>query len=604
MISKNIEIENEIYTLITKYEHTFNNQKVFYFYSAILDRNVFFIDKNNELEEITDINEVTQIEEELDLQKRKILFEQYTPMSIIKRMKGLRKLPDNEKKKYLDEQFYFLQKMNIPGVDYTKLRSRIYSTGNVYEAESIAGASGLYTNFSNNIYLEKQQKRKKTGLHEAIHKATGLIGILTTPIGFLEGATESLAQKAYPLQKQNSSLYVYDTRTSTQDSKKVKKIIYSNNGGYPESVSLIRQIEVATGMTADKDILEGKRTILKDFKRKYGAETLNEVIFAASYAARYRSNNFMYDLTEFYSPEEVFRIYQEAQNKLLENVFDKDYPKHITIETAKVYLDKMKKMEYARGRIEGDNFFQDYYTNKYNMLRQELIKQGISEELIDENISEYTPVKFQGLETDSIIDYNVSEIAYMLKSRGITQIDENTVKSYIVTIDGQEHRALAVNGEIIKYTEEKNSPGFNMSRRIGKYKPEDGETQSQIYSITTYKVSDAEVTEVKKIGINKETENLEIRNAKGELLGEDYPKKIYGILDPLNQEFVSSVNDILADREIVEGTGAKQLRQLAETQEARSIWVYRRNFMQKIQDWFDKKLGINKEESNRDGENR
>ncbi|MBP3503452.1 MAG: hypothetical protein J6K42_08320, partial [Clostridia bacterium] len=82
------------------------------------------------------------------------------------------------------------------------------------------------------------------------------------------------------------------------------------------------------------------------------------------------------------------------------------------------------------------------------------------------------------------------------------------------------------------------------------------------------------------------------------------PKKIYGILDPLNQEFVSSVNDILADREIVEVTGAKQLRQLAETQEARPIWVYRRNFMQKIQDWFDKKLGINKEESNRDGENR
>ena len=109
MISKNIEIENEIYTLITKYVHTFNNQKVFYFYSAILDRNVFFIDKNNELEEITDINEVTQIEEELDLQKRKILFEQYTPMSIIKRMKGLRNLPDNEKKKYLDEQFYSFQ---------------------------------------------------------------------------------------------------------------------------------------------------------------------------------------------------------------------------------------------------------------------------------------------------------------------------------------------------------------------------------------------------------------------------------------------------------------------------------------------------------------
>lgn len=603
MVSKNIEIENEIYTLINKYDNTFNNQKVLYFYSAILDRNLFFVEKSGELEEITDINEVNQIEEAWDLQKRKILFELYTPMSVLRRMKGLRKLPDKEKKEYLSKQFEFLQKMNIPGVDYTKLHSRIFSRGNVYEAESITSNSGLYTPFSNNIYLEKNEKENKTGLHEAIHKATGLIGILTTPIGFLEGATESLAQKAYPLQKQNSSLFVYDTRTSSQDSKKQKRIIYSNNGSYPESVSLIRQIEVATGMIADKDILEGRRTILKDFKKKYGAEVLNEVMFAANYAARYRSNNLMYDLTELYSPEAVFSTYQEAQNKLLETVFDKDYPKDITLKTAKDYLDKMKKMEYARGRIEGDNFFQDYYTSKYNMLRKELIKQGISEEQIDENISEYTPAKFKGLETDYITDYNVSEIAYMLKSRGINQIDENTIKSYIVTIDGQEHKALAVDGEIIKYTEEKNSPGFNMRRRIGKYKPEDGETQSQMYSITTYKVSNADVKELKKIGINKETGNIEIRNEKGELLGEDYPKKIYGMLDSLNQEFVSSVNDILAEREIVEGAGTTQLRRLAETQEARSIWVYRRSFMQKIADWFDKKLGINKE-SNKDGKSR
>lgn len=603
MVSKNIEIENELYTLVNKYNNTLNNQKILYFYSAMLDRNLFFVEKSGELEEITDINEVNQIEEAFDLQKRKILFEQYTPMSILSRMKGLRKLPDNEKNEYLSEQFEFLRKMNIPGVDYTKLRSRIFSRGNVYEAESIPKASGVFVHYSNNIYLEKHRKREKTGLHETIHKATGLIGILTTPIGFLEGATESLAQKAYPLQKQNSSLVVYDTRTSSQDSKEQKRIIYSNNGSYPESVSLIRQIEVATGMSADKDILEGKRTILKDFKKKYGAETLNEVIFAANYAAKYHSNDLIYDLMELYSPEAVFSTYQEAQNKLLETVFDKDYPGDITLETAKDYLDKMKKMEYARGRIEGDNFFQDYYTSKYNMLRKELIKQGISEEQIDENISEYKPAKFKGLETDSIINYNVSEIAYMLKSRGISQIDENTIKSYIVTIDGQEHKALAVNGEIIKYTEEKNSPGFYMRRRIGKYKPEDGETQSQMYSITTYKVSNADVKELKKIGINQETGNLEIRNAQGELLGEDYPKKIYGFLDPLNQEFVNSVNDILAEKEIVEGEGIDQLRQLAQTQEARSIWVYRRSFMQKIADWFDKKLGINKE-SNRDGKSR
>lgn len=407
--------------------------------------------------------------------------------------------------------------------------------------------------------------------------------------------------------------------------------MFNQRSAYPESVSLLKQIEIATGMSADKDILEGTQTILKNFAQRYGRDELNIIMSASNYAAIMRT-------LPFSSKDKILARFQEAQDILLETVFEKDYPQNVTLTNAKEYLEHMKEMELVRGRIEGDSFFKDYYNSKYANLKEDLLQQGYSQSLIEQTISQYTPAQFHRIvEKDSErFVYPPKSIAEWLEQAGISKITAtDELKKYHCFKDGIIYEALTINGTVIEYNEFPQQRGFKTKASLffteqatGKKEPIYGE----IYEIGKDQYKTARIFRMTSEGQLKvidengksivEMTPQEIITRKEESELNDWEKKIiektYGYSIPelnnhiseANQKLLQQVNQKLQERQKgkeepiseneQEKDGIGQLSELARTSSFSKIKAMRTRLSERIREWIKSKTNPQKEDLGKD----
>lgn len=406
--------------------------------------------------------------------------------------------------------------------------------------------------------------------------------------------------------------------------------MFNQRGAYPESVSLLKQIEVATGMSADKDILEGTQTILKNFAQRYGRDELNIIMSASNYAAIMRGSPFS-------SQDKILARFQEAQDILLETVFEKDYPQNVTLTYAKEYLEHMKEMELVRGRIEDDSFFKDYYNSKYADLKEDLLQQGYSQSLIEQTISQYTPAQFYRIvEKDSErFVYPPKIIAEWLEQAGIGEITAtDELKKYHCFKDGIIYEALTINGTVIEYNEFPPQRGFKTKASLffteatGKKEPIYGE----IYEIGKDEYMTARIFKTTSEGQLKvidengksivEMTPQEIITRKEESELNDWQKKIiektYGYsipelnnhLSEANQKLLQQVNQKLQEHQKgkeepiseskQEKDGIGQLSELARTSSFSKIKAMRTRLSERIKEWIKSKTNPQKEDLGKD----
>ncbi len=321
-----------------------------------------------------------------------------------------------------------------------------------------------------------------------------------------------MAQK---IEKPSSIGYLYFSSGSNNR----KTAIFNHRGSYPECVSLLKQIEVATGMSSDKDILKGTTDILKEFSKNYGKDCLNSVMAASNFAAfattlSLGNSNFL--LSKF----------KNAQDILLETVFDKDYPQDVTLDSAKEYLDRMKEMESVRGRIEGDTYFKDFYNDKYEKLKDTLLQRGYQESKIDESISKYTPIEFHKsiAVPSNFFVYGADFLAKKIDEAGIKQINESDkLRRYHIEQNGEMIEVLALNGTVIHYNHYPTPPGFNYKDSLSFEQNQDGVIETSYEE--SYVIGDDIVKSPKKFEITPEGV-LNIKDENGNSVFEIPPQDL------------------------------------------------------------------------------
>lgn len=166
------KIKDEIYTLVDEFDDIFENRKVYYFYSAINNENIFFYKENEKYVQILSKEEIDTIENQKNLGIDEFLFSYYTIESVLNGMRNLRKMSTEERQDFLQKQYEKLKALDIKDVDYEKIRRGIFGRGDIYVADKIPRADGMYYTVSQNIYLLKGSS-EIVDLHETIHKITG-----------------------------------------------------------------------------------------------------------------------------------------------------------------------------------------------------------------------------------------------------------------------------------------------------------------------------------------------------------------------------------------------------------------------------------------------
>ncbi len=272
-------------------------------------------------------------------------------------------------------------------------------------------------------------------------------------------------------------------------------------------------------MSSDKDILEGTTDILKEFSKNYGKDCLNTVMAAsnfAAFAATLSLSNSNLLLSKF----------KNAQDTLLETVFDKDYPQDVTLDTAREYLDRMKEMESVRGRIQGDTYFKDFYNDKYEKLKETLLQRGYQESEIDESISKYTPVQFHKssyLSSDFFV-YDADFLSRTIDLVGIKQINESDkLRRYHFEQDGEMIEALALNGTVIHYEHFPMPPGFDYNNSLIFKENQDGTIETS--NEESYVIGDDKFKSSKKFEITPEGV-LNIKDENGNSIFEIPPQEL------------------------------------------------------------------------------
>lgn len=166
------EIKGEIYTLVDEFDDIFEKRKVYYFYSALNNQNIYFYKEREEYIQIASKEEIDIIENQKNLGIDEFLFSYYTIESVLKGMRNLRKMSTEERQDFLQKQYEKLKALDIKDVDYEKIRKGIFGRGDIYVADKIPRADGMYHAVSQNIYLLKESS-EIVDLHETIHKITG-----------------------------------------------------------------------------------------------------------------------------------------------------------------------------------------------------------------------------------------------------------------------------------------------------------------------------------------------------------------------------------------------------------------------------------------------
>lgn len=270
------------------------------------------------------------------------------------------------------------------------------------------GSSGYYNPLNDSIHLKQEithsQKKlaKKTILHEYIHAMTG-IRCLGYERGLIEGQTENLASDFFD---EGKSCY------ESGDAEYQRN--FDETTSYPESVTIVKQMEYVLGMNSYESILKGDLSFENKFKEKYGDEIFTRLAKKTNLMikmSKEKNIDFIKFVTE--TQNTIYEYLQEIQNELLEVVFDKDFQDIKNREDAEEYFEKLKGFETVRQRkftkknisksdlsadkfanlsnsttIE-DPFFEEYYLEKLQRAKDMLISKGEEESTINLFLDQY-----------------------------------------------------------------------------------------------------------------------------------------------------------------------------------------------------------------------
>ncbi len=247
-------------------------------------------------------------------------------------------------------------------VNLEKISSRL-SKVKFYEGYE-KDADGIYHPATNSVIFKLDYSNYKsisTMVHEMIHACGGRIFNFKSIRGFIEGSTQLTTQRL--LGRLNTKGDGYNG------------VIFDTNFGqsYTLESAIIRQMEYLLNESVSESILEGKMDFFRDFKNKYGRQLYRFL--------KHRTNRLL-----GMNPMKSVFYFLETQEIFFKKVFDKEIKNVDSLESAKIFINKLKNFEYVLGNIPGYEAavgFEEYYEKKLNELENILKSKKISKLEID-----------------------------------------------------------------------------------------------------------------------------------------------------------------------------------------------------------------------------
>lgn len=226
-----------------------------------------------------------------------------------------------------------------------------------FNRKNLKNTKGIFMNKTKNIHFNTMyfDKINSAIVHECIHKMQDYrlpknkkgLNLLT---GFIEGATESIASKI----ANNNNFRCYENGMTFN---------LPINTAYVPQVSIVEQMDYILGNNNDlaKFALCGDMGFLNKICKLYGKD----------FFIKMREN-----LNDSFIMNDMEQI-NEYQNFILDECYNKKFEKiNIKNEEELIdYLNNLKEFEKVRGIYNKDNYFEKFYNDKYNKIREIFIKE-------------------------------------------------------------------------------------------------------------------------------------------------------------------------------------------------------------------------------------
>lgn len=277
---------------------------------------------------------------------------------------------DEERKNDIISKFMEKIKEIQFDVDIEEIEKRARKVKFVYGSARDLYVGAFYYPLLNTIVVGPDDNDYDTLFHELIHACGGSLfnTINFNQSGFIEGGTEITNRKM--------------AQDFNEKGSYVEKIIFDCNAQcYIPQVTILRQMEYLLNDNCASSMLNGKKDFFIKFKRKYGYNLYRFL--------QHRTTK-MYTMME--KGLDITNIYMDTQNRMLRTVFDKELTDVKDLESAKLYMERLKAFEYMMG-IETEkvelNIFEAYYKEKNFQLVEMLKKLNVKKEEINEFVSNY-----------------------------------------------------------------------------------------------------------------------------------------------------------------------------------------------------------------------
>lgn len=426
-----------------------------------------------------------------------------------------KKIKEEDKKLYIFEAMNLIKK-KYPSIVTDIQYKEALGKGNLYLTKLENDSKGYYHFATSDIHVtgEKVEASDKNFIHKVLHKLylrhtaenvgfSNIEFILNN--GVLEGATELIAARVTEIENKSC---IENGITFNMSKKVLNKY----------QVAIVSQMEFLVGNNQlEKMILTGSKDFIATFCIKYGVQT------------------YIY-LREKIAIRKDIKIgdFFDAQKVLTENCFDTKFKVATTLKDKFKILKELKEFEKFTVRANDNNFFEEYYTRKYEELLEKYKKHKYSTKELEE--LKYTPYEFykQEKETKEKVETLDSiALARELKQNNGEKFDIKEYFSVKANLKPAGKNMLlhmvSYKGKLISgyyaYPEigvVRNIPYKNIKEKTGKkrfYKKLQVDKKMKIYKVNDYYITLSEDNtiniydkNINKIEINKSTiENKQIK---------------------------------------------------------------------------------------------
>lgn len=260
----------------------------------------------------------------------------------------------------------------------------------------------------------------QTIIHEFIHKLqrTKLSFKGKSVRGFVEGATELMAIRST---RQNRSHHYGDYSTNFPET------------AYASNVAIMEQLEIIYG-----------KELVEDYALNQNQELITRLnaLLGDEHFELLRK-----DIDAMAMNKETGYGIDYWQNYLMTKYFDNELKNVYTLQDAKNYLSRLKQMELARIKIEGDDTYKKYYIDKLEELRKS--HSELNTEEYEYKKSEFYPELYMNEEINRLDEQLLTHLTPDSDNlEGFQNINLDDYKRYRLTIDNRVFEITTVSDEI------------------------------------------------------------------------------------------------------------------------------------------------------------